>query len=127
MSSNIINNKDYNFDKKLKEEVNKEGTESLKNIFNNILIIYLNSCPPLTGNSDEVNKLLNGDGANLFKRDDLKFIMPLIFTKYRKDIRLLRSSAFYNFYNTNKFLEIRNNYLEVLKNQVSGLIDKRII
>lgn len=127
MSSNVIRNKDYNFDKKIKEEVIIDGEENLKNIFYDVLLIYLNSCVPLTGNSSEVNTLLQGNGASLFKREDLELVMPLIFSKYRKDIRLLKSSAFYNFYNQNKFLGIRNNYLETLKNQVSGLSDKRII
>lgn len=127
MSSNVINNKDYDFDKKLKEEVIINGEESLKNIFSEVLIIYINSCPPLIGLDPQVNKLLNGDGANLFLRPDLEFVLPFVFTKYRKDLKLLRSSAFYNFYNSNKFLEIRNNYLEILKSQISGLTDKRII
>lgn len=127
MSSNVINNKDYDFDKKLKEEVIIDGEESLKNIFSEVLLIYINSCTPLIGLDPQVNNLLNGDGANLFLRPDLEVVLPFIFTKYRKDLKLLRSSAFYNFYNSNKFLEIRNNYLEVLKSQVSGLTDKRII
>lgn len=127
MSSNVINNKDYDFDKKLKEEVIINGEESLKNIFSEVLLIHINSCPPLIGLDPQVNKLLNGDGANLFLRPDLEFVLPFVFTKYRKDLKLLRSSAFYNFYNSNKFLEIRNNYLEILKSQVSGLTDKRIV
>lgn len=127
MSSNVINNKDYDFDKKLKEEVIIDGKESLKNIFSEILLIYINSCVPLIGLDPQVNDLLNGDGANLFLRPDLEVVLPFVFAKYRKDLKLLRSSAFYNFYDSNKFLEIRNNYLEVLKSQVSGLTDKRII
>ena len=127
MSSNIINNKDYNFDKKLKEEVILEGENNLKEIFKNVLLLYLNSSIPLTGNSPEVNNLLNNEGSSLFIRPDLEFVLPLVFTKYRKDLLLLKSSGFFNFYDKNKFLDIRNNYLEILKRQVSGLGGQRII
>jgi hypothetical protein len=127
MSSNVINNKDYNFDKKLKEEVILEGENNLKKIFKNVLLLYLNSSIPLTGNSPEVNNLLNNEGSSLFIRPDLEFVLPLVFTRYRKDLLLLKSSGFFNFYDKNKFLDIRNNYLEILKRQVSGLGGQRII
>lgn len=147
LSANIINNKDYSFDAKLKEVVIGDGKENLKNLFYNLLLFFMNNSKPLVGQNSKINDLLKDEkGRKIFfifennlnekeeqkqekyyVRKDLRKNMPIILLKYRKDIKKYVSSGFFNFYKNNNYLTIRNDYLEILKYQISGLSEGKII
>lgn len=141
LSSNIVLNKDYDFTKKIKESTINDGDDALKKIFFDILLEFINNVKLINGTTEQINNLLKGDGYKLFFKefkddkevkiytplDNLSKILELIILKYAKDARKYTSSGFYVYFKNNEYFTVRNNYLEILKKQVVGIGEKRII
>ena len=140
LSSNIIASKDYDFDKATKEQVLDEGEKFLLTLFETILKNFLIDITKQIsqGKYDKILSILkseknnfifdfNSDSKEYFPKKQLKENMTILLKTYKKDIQDSNKSSFYNFYKDNKYLEIRNTYLETLKTQISSLGDRRII
>jgi len=144
LSSNILASKDYNFDKKSKQEVISEGESFLKIVFENVLTNFLNDITVQFSNdpNDRILNLLKMKTKNLLlsynssdnssdgtysPKTDIKDTLNSILGRYSMDIRGSNESGFYKFYSGNNYTKIRDTYLDTLKKQISSTDDRRII
>jgi len=140
LSSNILASKDYNFDKKSKQEVISEGESFLKIVFEKVLTNFLNEITVQFSNDpkDMIFNLLKKQTKNLLlsydssdgtysPKTDIKDTLNSILGRYSMDIRGSNESGFYKFYSGNNYTKIRDTYLDTLKKQISSTDDRRII
>lgn len=130
LSANVAFNKDYVFQDKTTEECISEGRENLKLIFENVLLLFLNSI------KGKLQDLIISVDSNLFlKNKRLKYVpsiadysmidkniikkqIEIIFNIYIEDIQNVNN--FYKFYESAKQFIIRDNYLQVLDRQLEN-------
>lgn len=140
LSSNILGSKDYNFDKKSKQEVISEGESFLKIVFENELTNFLNDITLQFSKDpkEQIVNLMRKTDKNLLLSYDLNSglyspktniedTLNLILSRYSADIRGSNESSFYKFYFDNNYTKIRDTYLNTLKKQISSIDDRRII
>lgn len=135
LSSHVIFNKNFDFNNKFKEEIIKNGLENLKIIFEKFLIEILNKNKLLSGQEEKINKLIFERGpfdSNLFIEEEkisvqkIRDNLFLLILKQKQNIEFLWSSPINNYYFEIEFMKKRDNYLNILKDQLSPE-NKRII